>query len=450
MTPVRITRQVVCANNFYPSGHSEVLKGRKLKALWMCNCPLSDSDAGTSGTWLAAMASGFLESGSAVLGIIAYGPGTQFTRSDYGQVKQWLVPSRVSLGNHGLPPATLVDSIVAAVKEFDPDVIHSWGTECWWGLLTARKLLAYPALLEIQGLKGQIAKVFYGGLTLSEQLGCIGIKEVLTRRTMHTARRAFARWGAYEEEIIRGHRFVDIQSSWVEAHVKAINPGAKIFYVELALRQSFYDTDSWAPTNHPTIFCTSAYTSPFKGLHVAIRALALLHKRIPDARLRIAGAHQRQGVRQEGYMRWLNRMIHHLNLDRAVDWLGPLKATQIIMELKSAGAVVIPTFTETYCLALAESMMVGTPTVVAYTGGTGYLGQDEESCLFFSPGDEVMCAYQLERVLTDQPLALRLSQESRKIAVARNDRDRIVQRQTEIYRQVVEEGEKVPLVFQRV
>lgn len=49
-----------------------------------------------------------------------------------------------------------------------------------------------------------------------------------------------------------------------------------------------------------------------------------------------------------------------------------------------------------------------------------------------------MCAYQLERVLTDPELALRLSRESRKIATVRNDRQRIVQRQLEIYRQVLQ------------
>jgi hypothetical protein len=49
-----------------------------------------------------------------------------------------------------------------------------------------------------------------------------------------------------------------------------------------------------------------------------------------------------------------------------------------------------------------------------------------------------MCAYQLERLLTNRELALRLSQESRKIASVRNDSRRIVEQQLEIYRQVAE------------
>lgn len=384
------------------------------------------------------MARGLLDSGEVELGIIAPGPVKHFTRSDYRQVKQWLFPARTTLGRDGLPPASLVHAIVGAAREFSPDLIHTWGTEAFWGLLPARGLLAgYPALLEIQGLKGEIAKVFYGGLTLSERLQCIGIKELLKRRTMRADRRDFARWGLREEEIIRGHRFVGVQSAWLAAQITAVNPEANLHFNDFALRQPFYNTGGWPVPGQFNLFCTAAYTAPFKGLHVAIRALALLKKRIPGVRLRIAGAHQQQGIRQSGYMRWIGRMISQLGLANAIKWLGPLNAEQIAGELKNAAAVVIPSFVEGYCLGMAEAMAIGTPVVASYVGGIPSLANDEESCLFFPSGDEAMCAYQLERVLTDGKLAQRLSQESRKIAIVRNDRQRIVQRQLEIYRLVV-------------
>ncbi len=342
----------------------------------------------------------------------------------------------------GLPAASMVQAIIAAADEFLPDLVHAWGTEAFWGLLPARGLLTYPSLLEMQGLKGQIAKVFYGDLTLPEQFRCIGVKELLKRRTMHSDRRDFARWGLREEEMIRGHRFVDVQSSWVASHVKAVNPDAHLFPIDLALRQPFYDADGWQSPGRPTVFCMASYSSPFKGLHVAIRALGLLKKRIPDVRLRIAGAHQRPGIRQDGYIRWVNRMIRQLGLTDAIEWLGPLGTEQIVAELKKASAVVIPTFIENCCTAMQEAMAIGTPTVVSYVGGLPSLAKDEDSSLFFPPGDETMCAYQLERLLTDRDLALRVSRESRKIAAVRNDCQRLVGRQLEIYRQILGEEER--------
>jgi glycosyltransferase involved in cell wall biosynthesis len=383
------------------------------------------------------MARGLLDSGEVELGIIAPGPVKHLTCSNYGQVKQWLFPIKTTLGRDGLPSDSLAQAIVEAAKEFSPDLTHTWGTEAFWGLLPARDLLPYPSLLEMQGLKGEFAKVFYGGLTLSECLQCIGPKELLKRRTMRADRRDFARWGLREEEIIRGHRFVDVQSAWMAAHIKALNPTASLFPTDLALRGPFFDAEGWRDALQFSIFCTAAYPVPYKGLHVALRALSLLKKRIPDVRMRIAGAHQQAGIRQSGYMRWVNSMIRQLNLADAIEWLGPLNAEQIVAELKNASAVVIPTFIENCCTAMQEAMAIGTPVVVSYAGGIPSLAKGEESCLFFPVGDEAMCAYQLERVLTDEKLSQRLSQESRKIAIVRNDRERIVQRQLEIYRQVI-------------
>ena len=238
--------------------------------------------------------------------------------------------------------------------------------------------------------------------------------------------------------MIRGHEFVDVQSAWVGAHVDGINPAAQRFSVDRVLREPFYAAEGWQPSGSNTVFCTAAYTAPFKGLHVAVRALKLLRSRIPDARLRIAGAHQRNGIRQDGYMRWIGGIVRHSGLAKAIDWLGPLDGEQIVAELQSAAAVAIPSFAETYCVALAEAMRVGTPAVVSVTGGTAHLGDDEHSCLFFPPGDEAACAHQLERVMLDAELARRLSRESREVATRRHDSERIVQRQLGIYRKVLD------------
>lgn len=411
-----------------------------MKIMWLCYNPLSDLDSGKTGTWLDAMARGLLDSGVIELGIIAFGPVKRFTRNDYYNVRQWIVPRETPLGTDGMPAKSLVQDILAAAEEFAPDLIQVWGVETFFGLLPVRGLLKYPSLLEMQGLQGQYAKVFWGGLTWPERLCCVGIKEVLKRRTMGARQRDFAHWKQYEEEIIAGHRFIGVQSAWINAHVKAINHHARLFSIDPVLRKPFYETNGWQMSSgRRTLFCSAASSFPYKGLHVAIRALALLRKRIPDVRMNIAGAHQRGGIREDGYIRWINWMIRKMDLTDAINWLGPLTAEEIVEELKNSSAMVIPTFIENYCTAMQEAMIVGTPVVVSYVGGIPSLGKEEESCLFFTPGDEIMCADQLERLLTNQELSKRISHESRKIALLRNNRQRLIQCQLEIYRQVLEE-----------
>lgn len=408
-----------------------------MKVLWFCNLEISHADACGTGSWLGAMARGLMDAGGIQMGIVSNAPVENMTRRDYRDVCQWLVPEGRSGNGNGLSSISVVRDITGACDAFSPDLIHVWGSEGYWGLLTARQLLRHPALLEMQGLKFAIADVFYGGLSFTDRLHCIGVKEVLKRRAMYHDRRDFERWGIREREIIRGHRFIDVQSSWMAAKIHGINPNARLFKADLALRTEFEHAIPWQPTGHPVVFTTSAYPAPFKGLHIAIRAVAELRQRCPRARLRIAGPHQRVGIRQEGYVRWLKALAREVGMEEHVEWLGILSAEQIVQELQTAGAALIPTFVESYCVAMAEAMQVGTPTVAAFTGGTAHLGRDEETCLFFPPGDSAMCAFQLERVMKDNELAVRLSKQSREAAVARHDRKTLVQRQIETYRQVL-------------
>jgi glycosyltransferase involved in cell wall biosynthesis len=82
-------------------------------------------------------------------------------------------------------------------------------------------------------------------------------------------------------------------------------------------------------------------------------------------------------------------------------------------------------------------MQLGVPVVTSFTGGTAWLAKDEESALFYPAGDEVMCAHQLWRILTNPKLAERLSKKGRETADGRNDPEKIVLNQLKIYRSVL-------------
>jgi glycosyltransferase involved in cell wall biosynthesis len=408
-----------------------------MKILWFSNCPISEQDICGSGSWLSVMANGLVEKESVHLRVIAAGPVKGLTQQSGNRLEQWFAPRRVAVSRNGRPPRAIVDAINRNVQEFAPDLVHVWGTELYWGLITSGDALHPATLLEMQGLKATVAKVYFGGLTVGERIACFGPREALQLGGIGSSRRQCAAWGRHEAAMILGHRFIDVQSPWMAAQVKDINPSARLFDTEIALRSAFHEARPWQPPTSPTIFCIAGYSVPYKGLHVAIKALAQLRLRVPEARLRIAGLHQRPGIRQDGYVRWMNRLIRRLRLEDAVSWLGPLNAEQLVVELSTAAVALIPSFIESYCVALAEAMQVGAPTVVAFTGGTSYLGTDEQTCLFFPPGDEAMCVHQLERLLTDRPLALRLSHNAREVALARNNYDAVVRHQANIYRQVL-------------
>jgi glycosyltransferase involved in cell wall biosynthesis len=411
-----------------------------MKILWLSNRIISSEDAGSTGTWLTALAKALVESPDIEFGNIAIGSSKTFAKSDVALFPQWVVPSGQKIKSDGLPSAEIVAEIAAAVEKFNPDLVHVWGTESFWGLLTARRIIQSPALLETQGLKFAIAKVYAGDLRFHEKLSCIGIKEVLRGSSIFSSRLRFVRWGQYEQEMIFGHQHLAAQTDWLEAQLRSVNCSASMYRNDFMLRRVFSQCRPWRKAETTDIFTTSAYPAPFKGLHVAIRAIGHLTKRIPGVRLRIAGALARTGIRQDGYIAWVQREIRRLGIERSVEWMGPLSSEQISSILQTSAAVVIPSFIEGYCLGLAEAMMVGTPSVAAYSGGIPCIAQDNETALFFQPGDDVMCAWQLERLMTDRDLAMRLSESARATALVRHNPARIVQKQLEIYQNVINRG----------
>jgi glycosyltransferase involved in cell wall biosynthesis len=290
----------------------------------------------------------------------------------------------------------------------------------------------------MQGVKSAIARVYHGNLTWREQMACIGAKEVVRGTTIPQMRRRFKSWARYEAEIVSGQRFITVQSPWLEAQIRAINDQCRIFYNDFALRPSFYAATPWRPAAQTSLFCSASYPSPFKGIHTAVRTLALLKRRFPAIELRMAGALQRPGLRQEGYMAWINREARRLGVESSIQWLGALSAEQIVTEMQEAAVIFLPTFIEGYCLALAEAMAMGAPVAIAYVGGAAHLARDEESALYFSPGDAEMAAYQVGRLWTDRTLAEHLGRQAQTLARSRNDPRQILQRQLDIYRAVLQ------------
>lgn len=209
------------------------------------------------------------------------------------------------------------------------------------------------------------------------------------------------------------HKFISTQSEWVRAHIKSYNTTAKIFNTRIPLRKHFYESETWKYKNcqKRSVFTYVSSFSTFKGMHILIDAIAILCKRMPDINLIIAG-HSGKGLRESGYVRFLKRKIRCKNLTDKIKWVGQLNAENIIKNQLKANVVVIPSFIESYGLAIEESLAIGTPTVAAYSGAIPERGINNNSILFYPPPDSVMCAESIESILTNNELANKLSKNS--------------------------------------
>jgi len=410
------------------------------KLVWFSNCIFQESSIKATGTWVVAMGRKLQESGECRISNFAVSDVDEISSYEQAGIQQWLLPR----SRYGRPESiSRKDAKILAdlVERLDPDLVHIWGTENFCASLAADRLFGRRSvLLDIQGLLHAYADVFFGDLTVGELLGCVGPKEaVIPKRHLYFRQRDFRRRGELEKKVVQAIPDIAVQSEWVRFRIEGLHPSCRIHPTGILLRPEFRHATPWKrPETGPVrIFTSSSGAHAYKGIHVVLRAFAEVRKRLPSAVLAIAG-NIRGGRMQEGYSRWLDREAERLGVADAIEWMGALSAPEIVQAMRASHVVVVPSFVETYCLALAEAMMVGVPTVVSYAGAMPELARDGESALYFPPGDSVTCAGRILRLVHDQVLAEAVSAKSRDTALIRNDPDAVARRQIEIYDRVRE------------
>ena len=412
-----------------------------MKILWFSNFAFKELPVNATGSWLYSMGSMLMNTSNVELYNITFGTVSKTVRNDYRKIAQWIVPTHTST-KQPLPNKKTIMEIQQIVKFVNPDIVHIWGMECYWGLLSTRNIIKGKILLEIQGIKLICADVFCGGLSLKSTLSCIGMRELIKPKdSIIIQKLEFKKWGTYEIEMLRNHAYISTQSDWVRAHVHNINSSVKIFNTKMALREEFINSTPWnfPDENKLTLFTVFSSLVPYKGLHILIRALAVLKEKYPNVALNIAGNvfNKLPFYRKPGYTKYIENLINQLDLDSNLNFLGPIDANSIVMQMNKSHVYVIPSFVESYCLALAEGMAYGIPCVVSYAGAMSELAKDEDSALFFSPGDYIKCAYQIERLYKSKDLSIKISKEARRISSARHNCNDVINTQMNIYMEII-------------
>lgn len=385
---------------------------KKIKVLWFCNVGFSDAKSASTGSWLYSMSESLIKTGDIELFNISQGNVKKLTRQNFKSINQWFVPPGLR-NTTGLPKKEVIQEIQKVLEEVNPDIIHIWGTENYWGLLYSRGYIKGNVILEIQGLKYAYAKYFYSGLKILDIIKCIRLKEFIKPSiSLIGLKKGFDRWGKFEKEIILKSKYISTQSDWVRAYVSNINSEATLIKTQIALRSQFLNCDKWNIDKCTPfqIFTSSSSSSiSYKGLHILIDAVTILKKRYPQIKLNIA-CHILKGIRLDGYTKWLLEKIVKNGIYENVNWLGSLDAESIVNQMQQANVVVVPSFIETYCLALDEALTVGVPTVVSFSGAMPELAEHGKTALFYSPGDVEMCANAINVFFSDPNLAKRISE----------------------------------------
>lgn len=145
---------------------------------------------------------------------------------------------------------------------------------------------------------------------------------------------------------------------------------------------------------------------PFKGTDVAVHALGLLKRMVPDARLVVVGGDSPRGSRGER-MR-LRRAARRAGVSDRLRFLEPVSHDDLPDLYRAADVVVVPSASESFGLVALEAAACGTPVVATAVGGLRLTVRDGETGYLVGSRDPAAFAAALSRVLADPSARRRL------------------------------------------
>jgi glycogen(starch) synthase len=168
-----------------------------------------------------------------------------------------------------------------------------------------------------------------------------------------------------------------------------------------------------------------------KGVHTLVDALPRLRRRFPGLRLVIVG----KGSQQEE----LQALARRRRVSRAVTFAGWLTEGGLRSVSAAADVAVVPSVYEPFGLVALEAAALGTPLVVADTGGLAEIVEHGETGLVFPALDAPALADAVTEVLRDEVLARRVVRAAREVVARDYSWPTVAAGTVEVYERAVRE-----------
>ncbi|MDE6891889.1 MAG: glycosyltransferase family 4 protein [Lachnospiraceae bacterium] len=375
--------------------------------------------------------------------------------AESGAVRKFLMggvscyPFAENLNTPEIYDAGMEEAFQEIFRDFQPDMIHIFGTEFPHALAAARAFgKPERTLIGIQGLCGEIAKVYMAGLPEAVRRK-VTFRDFIRKDSIREQQEKFIRRGENEAEAIRNCGNITGRTRFDREGSARINPGARYYPMNETLREAFYEGEWHLGKCEPHSIFLGQGDYPLKGMHFVLEAMALLAGKYPDCKLYVAGnsviSHRtlKEKLKLPAYGKYLLSLIKRYGLEERVVMLGKLSGEEMKARYLKSSVFVCASVLENSPNTVGEAQLLGVPVAASMAGGIPDMITDGEDGLLFPAGDAAKLAEAIERLWdtgTDENglcLAERISGKARKRAREVHNGETNYRRLLRIYEEII-------------
>lgn len=354
--------------------------------------------------------------------------------SYYGFYEDTLHPENYDAGLEG--------RLAKILEDFQPDVVHVFGTEFPHTLAMAKAFGKKDKLLiSVQGICSEIAKNYTVGIPTA-----VCKKETfrdwLKKDNILKQQEKFVMRGENEKAALSLTGNVAGRTAWDKRILEKRAKDAKYFKWNETLRSNFYGKEwSLEKCEKHSIFVSQGnYT--IKGLHFALQAMPEILKKFPDAKMYVAGdkitaySSLKDKIKIGTYGQYLLKLISENGLQEKVVFLGKQDAEEMCGQFLKSHVFLSASLIENSANSVGEAMLMGVPVVSSEVGGVPSLFEGEKEGLFYSVEDRGKLAQQIIRIFENDDLAEELSAAAKQRAAVTHHPETNYERLLEIYHEI--------------
>lgn len=394
-------------------------------------------------TWVRAMAEKFRRRDDVKLAVVAVGNKDVVEKFEVDNVVFYFLPGGKKVYSTG-GGETVKNAWNEIIADFNPDVIHVYGTEYLQNKTLIEMQQKVPVVISLQGILKDYEKDYYGGLSITTALKYITLRDIVRRSGIIMDRVRLKKSIANEVKLLNLVDHVEGRTFWDYASAMAINPNAKYHYCPRMIRHEFYTEERWdiSKIDRHTIFVHQGF-KPLKGFHFLVEAVARLRDKYPDIKIYIAGPDKlrirtlKDRLYAYGYKKYINDLIKKRKMDDCIVFTGVLDAAGMVDRLKKSHVMVLPSAIENSPNSLVEAMLVGTPCVSSFVGGVPEMLDHGREGLLYCYNEINVLAHYIERIFESDELADTFSVNAREHAMRVHNEKLLEETLIDIYKDII-------------
>lgn len=352
--------------------------------------------------------------------VVVYGPSYSLSGSTKkrGRLTTKRYPS-VSLPNYREMNISFINipAMINDVKKFNPDVIH-FHSPAVMGIaaIMMAKYLKRPLVTTYHTLWSETLPPIPPFNIIDKFFSDTNIKKDALRETI---------WGL-SKRIFDNCDIIISPANVIKAELRKNNHKGKIVVISNGI-----DTNKYKFKPHNKLRLNLLYVGRLgheKKVDVVVKAFDMVLKDNPDTKLTIVG--------DGPVSKDLKSLVKNLHLAKKVKFTGKLDREKIIKHYQNADIFVTASEMEVQPLTLLEAMSCGLPIVGVNKAGVGGVTKNNVNGYLTKSADPKEMATKINLILKDNNLRIKMSKNSRKIALE-NSLDESIKKLTKLYNQLI-------------